>query len=146
VASTYCSLHAHLIFATKGRAPIIETAWREDLHAYLGGIARGLGAKPVAIGGVEDHVHLLVGLRPTHNISDFVREVKKASSVWASGRQSAFAWQDGYAALSVSRADIDRLTAYISQQESHHKKVSSAEELRAILEEFGVEIDERFFD
>jgi putative transposase len=146
VASTYLSLHVHVIFATKDRAPTIATAWREELHSYIGGTTRGLGAKPLAVGGVGDHVHVLVGLAATQDIADFVREVKKASSVWAAERSPRFSWQIGYAALSVSPSELARVSAYIATQEEHHKTTSSADELRAILEEAGIEIDVRFFE
>jgi len=146
VASTYLSLNVHVIFATKGRRPLIADEWRGDLHAYLGGTLRGLGAHPFAIGGVADHVHLLAGLRGIHAVADLVREVKKASSSWASARAPGFAWQEGYAALSVRAEDVCAVADYIGRQEEHHRRLSSAEELRQILAEAGVEVDERFFD
>jgi REP element-mobilizing transposase RayT len=96
MSSTYLSLHYHLVFSTKDRRPLIRDAWREDLHAYLGGTVRGLDGVPESVGGVADHVHLLVGLRATHTLADFMRELKKASSVWAaeiSGER--FAWRKG---------------------------------------------------
>lgn len=80
MASTYVSLRVHLVFATKGRQPTISNDWRGRLHAYLGGTLRGLGATLLAVGGVADHVHLLVGIRTTHAVADLVRETKKAST------------------------------------------------------------------
>ncbi len=80
--STYTSLLYHLVFATRNREPLIPSAWRARWHDYLGGTVRGLGALPQGVGGVADHVHLLVALKPTHCLSDFVRELKKASSLW----------------------------------------------------------------
>lgn len=80
--STYLSLHYHLVFSTKERRPWIDESWRPRLHEYLGGTVQGLGGYSQGIGGVADHVHLLVGLKATHCLSDFMREVKKASSVW----------------------------------------------------------------
>lgn len=125
---------------------MIAPEWRSDLHAYIGGTVRGLGATPTIVNGVADHVHLLVGLRGTHAVADLVREVKKASHSWASERFRGFQWQDGYAAFSVSPSDVGRVTAYIANQEEHHRTVSSVDELRALLAEFGVEFDERFFE
>jgi REP element-mobilizing transposase RayT len=75
--STYLSLHYHLIFATKERLPLIDSAWRARLHEYLGGTIRGLGGFPEGIGGIADHVHLLMGLKATHRLSDVMRELKK---------------------------------------------------------------------
>lgn len=79
MSSTFLSLHYHLVFSTKDRRPLICAEWRTQLHEYLGGTVRGLGGIPEAVGGVEDHVHLLVGLKATHKLSDFMRELKKAS-------------------------------------------------------------------
>src|SRR5690348_9706941 len=107
--STYLSLHYHLVFSTKGRVPSIDAAWRSDLHAYLGGTIRGLGGVPEAIGGVADHVHLLVGLKATHCLADVIRELKKAASIWVHEKIGAgdFAWQEGYAAFTVSPTALE---------------------------------------
>jgi len=86
MGSSYVSLHYHLVFSTKGRRPLIDSHWRPLLHEYLGGTVRGLRGDPPSIGGVEDHVHLLVSLDANHKIKDFLRELKKASSVWAMHR------------------------------------------------------------
>lgn len=146
MATTYVSLSVHIVFATKGRVPIIADEWRPDLHAYFGGTVRSLGAHPTIVGGTADHIHALIGLRTTHCLADLVREVKKASSVWARERQPSFAWQTGYGAFSVSPGHINRVVEYIANQEEHHRKASSADELRALLIEHGLEIDERFFE
>jgi putative transposase len=146
MASTYLCLNVHIIFATKNRAPMIDDAWRDGLHAYLAGTLRGLGATPHAVGGVADHVHILTAIRATHCISDLVRETKKASSSWARERYDPFTWQEGYAALSVGREGLKPLAIYIEKQEEHHRKLSSADELRALLAEHGIEYDARFFE
>jgi len=146
MASTYYSLNVHIIFATMGREPTIEASWRNDLHAYIGGTVHGREAKPIAVGGVADHVHLLVGLKATHCVADLVREVKKASSLWASVRRPGFAWQAGYGAFTISHSDLAAVVAYIGRQEEHHRRVSSANELRSVLEAYGVSYDERFFE
>ena len=82
MSSTYLSLHYHLVFSTKDRAPLIEPSWRNRLHEYLGGTVEGLKGFPQGVGGITDHVHLLVGLKATHCLADFMRELKKASSSW----------------------------------------------------------------
>lgn len=146
MASTYLALNVHIVFATKGRAPMIDAAWRGDLHAYIGGTIRGLRAIPTMVGGVADHVHILAGLRGTHAVADLVRDVKRASNAWASERFAGFQWQDGYGAFSVSTGDLAKTVAYIANQEEHHRHVSSADELRALMAEFGIEYDERFFE
>lgn len=104
MSSTYLSLHYHLVFSTKNRRPYIAANWIEQLHKYLGGTVKGLDGFPQEIGGVADHVHLLVSLKATHCLADFVRELKKASSVWVHEKieQREFAWQDGYSAFTAS--------------------------------------------
>src|SRR6478752_5967939 len=81
MGSTFHSLHFHVVFSTKERRPFIDSKWRNDLHAYLGGIVRGLGGIAEAVGGVEDHVHLLISLKTTDAPVNIIRELKKASSV-----------------------------------------------------------------
>src|SRR6478672_5931275 len=98
MGSTYLSLHYHIVFSTKERRPFIKDPWRSKMHEYLGGTVRGLGGIPECVGGDADHVHLLVGLKATHCLADFLRELKKTSSVWVteSLAQPLFAWQEGY--------------------------------------------------
>ena len=97
MSSTHLSLSYHLVFATKNREPIVHADWQSRLHEYLGGTVRGLGGVPLGTGGIEDHVHLLIGLKATHCLSDFVRELKRGSSRWVteSGLAKQFGWQAG---------------------------------------------------
>lgn len=146
--STHTSLHYHIIFATKDREPWLVKGSRPQLHEYLGGTARGLGAHPEGVGGVEDHVHMLVSLKATHCVSEFVRELKKASSSWyrTTFHQPGFHWQEGYAALTVSPSARDSVRTYIARQEEHHRTRSFREELLDFLRKSGVEFDERYID
>ena len=146
MASTYLGMYTHIVFATKRRAPMIGETWREGLHAYLAGTLRGLNAQPYAVGGVADHVHILARLKATHSLADLLRETKKASSIWAHQHYHAFAWQEGYAAFSVSYGHLRTVASYIGNQEMHHQVTGSADELKALLEENGIEFDERFFE
>jgi Transposase and inactivated derivatives len=137
MGSTYTSLHYHVIFSTKERKPLIRD-WAPELHAYLGGSIRG-------IGGVEDHVHLLVSLKPTHCLSDVVGDLKKQATIWTKENHATeFSWQDGYAAFTVGPKGIGNVVGYIAGQAEHHKKFSYVEELRKLLDEAGVPYDERF--
>ena len=146
--STYTSLLYHLVFATRNREPLIPSAWRARWHDYLGGTVRGLGALPQGVGGVADHVHLLVALKPTHCLSDFVRELKKASSLWVADTTGgpAFHWQEGYAAFTVSASARASVRDYIARQEAHHRVKTFREELVAFLNKTEIEFDERYFD
>lgn len=146
--STHTCLLYHFIFATKHRAPIISDLWRVRLHEYLGGVVRGLGGIPQGVGGVADHVHLLAGLKPTHCLSDFMRELKKTSSVWiaATFQETSFHWQEGYAAFTVSASTRSAVQDYIARQEEHHRRKTFREELVEILQKCGIEYDERYLD
>jgi putative transposase len=146
--STHLSLHFHVIFSTKQRTPWIEDGFRDRVHAYMGGTLRGLKAIPECIGGTYDHVHLLVALPATVCISDIVRDLKRATTNWMhhETNHKAFAWQEGYAAFSVSADHRASLGEYIANQDEHHRRVSVLDELRRLLVEHGVEYDERYLE
>jgi len=148
MSSTYLSLHYHLVFGTKNREPTIGPQWRSRLHEYLGGTISGLGGFPQGVGGVADHVHLLVGLKATHCLADVLRELKKASSLWVHEQIGVreFAWQEGYAAFTVSAPSREAIKQYIANQEEHHRKKSFREELIEMLAKAGVEYDPKFLD
>src|SRR5580698_5063140 len=95
--NTFSCLHYHLVFSTKNREPWIAAAWRPRLFEYLGGTIRSLGGHPQEVGGIADHVHLAVSLKPTHQLSKVLQELKKGSSAWVHQEihMSQFAWQDG---------------------------------------------------
>ena len=146
--STHTLLLYHLVFATKNREPLIATEWRPRLHEYLGGAVRGLGGIPQGVGGVADHVHLLVGLKPTHCLSDFMRELKKVSSTWVSETipLTGFRWQEGYGAFTISASARLDVQNYIARQEEHHRLRSFREEYVSMLQTAGIEFDERYLD
>lgn len=121
--------------------------WRDRLHEYLGGTVRGLGGVPDGIGGVADHVHLLVGLRATHCLANFVREVKKASSIWSCAHGvGEFAWQEGYAAFTISVTSRPAVRGYIARQAEHHRKMTFREEMAALLQKAGVDYDPKYLE
>jgi len=143
MASTYLSLHYHIVFGTKNRAPIIDELWRSRLHDYLGGTLRGLGGFPERIGGTVDHVHLLVSLKATHCLADVMRELKKASSVWVHDElaEKQFAWQEGYAPFTVSASALSKVARYIDNQKEHHRVKSFLDELVEMLEKAGIDFN-----
>ena len=144
--STHLSLHYHLIFSTKDRVPCMQKEWRGRLHAYLGGIVNDLGGVPEKINGVEDHVHLLVGLRATHCLADVLKDIKSGSSRWVHDELNlqSFAWQEGYGAFSYSHSSLDNVITYIQNQKEHHRKISFVEEYDKFLQRFEVDFDERY--
>ncbi len=148
MGSTFTSLHVHLVFSTKHRQPTIKAAWRNRLHEYLGGTVKGLDGFPQAIGGTEDHIHLLVGLKSTHRLADFMRELKKSSSNWIHNEIGfdEFAWQEGYGAFTVSPPACGGVKRYIANQEQHHRKRNFREELIELLQHAGIEYDSKWLD
>ena len=146
--STYLSLHYHLVFGTKNREAFIAPQWRLRLHEYLGGTISGLGGFPQGVGGVADHVHLLIGLKATHCLANVLRELKKASSIWIHEQVGlpSFAWQEGYAAFTVSATARAAVQKYIANQADHHRAKSFREELIAMLNKAGYEYDPKYLD
>lgn len=144
--STHLALHFHVVFSTKDREPSISPEWKDRLHAFMGGAARSLEAVPEAVGGVSDHVHLLLGLRATHSLATVMREIKAVSSRWVHEDigKTTFAWQEGYGAFTVSPSHREAVRAYIARQEQHHRTQSFQEEYVRFLEKCGVGYDERF--
>lgn len=117
------------------------------MHAYLGGIARTLECVPLRVGGVEDHVHLLLGQARTVCAADLVKELKRLSTEWMRKKGSRdFYWQAGYGIFSVSKSNLDAVADYVADQERHHhgKKVSFQDEYREMLRKHGVAWDEQF--
>jgi putative transposase len=141
--NTFSSLHYQIVFSTKNRQPFINDEFRSRLHQYLGGCVREVGGTALETGGVEDHVHLLVRLKPTHCVADVLRAIKKGSSEWIR-KETLFQWQDGYSAFAVSRSDIERVRRYIQDQQEHHKQRTFEEEYRQLLIENGIDFDERY--
>jgi putative transposase len=146
--NTYTSLHYHIFFSTKNRETWITKEWRDRLWEYLGGTVRGLGGHPHQIGGVADHVHLAVGLKPTHSISKVLQDLKKSSSAWIHDelRVPGFAWQDGYTALTVSASVLPKLVEYIVNQEPHPRRKTFREEMEEFLRKAGVKFDPKYID
>ncbi len=144
--STHLSLHFHLVFSTKNRIPMITADWRTNLHTYMGGIVRGINAVPLAIGGIEDHVHLLVGLRATHRLDYVLRDIKADSSGWVHTvvGQKKFEWQSGYLGITVSPSELETVKRYVLNQEEHHRKKTFQEEYLELLRLNGIEYDDRY--
>ena len=137
----------HVVFSTKDRRPYLRNkVLSEELHRYLGGIARRQDCPPVVGGGVEDHIHLLCTLSRTRDVATLVKELKRGSSAWLksqSGPLEDFAWQGGYGAFSVGSEQAEIVRRYIVGQEEHHHRDSFQDEFRRLLERHGVAFDER---
>ena len=118
------------------------------MHAWLGRVLKEMGVVPESIGGVADHVHVLMGLRATHCLADVVRDLKRSSSEWIRRTIGlpGFAWQEGYGAFSVSASVREDVRRYIEHQEEHHRTRTFGEEYRGFLIKCGVAFDDRFID
>jgi len=141
----FTALFTHLIFSTKDRFPHLDKDLGTDCRAYIGGIVENIGGRRIAVGGVADHVHLLLDMPVTMSLSDVVRTIKSNSSKWIHEQKHRpkFAWQQGYSAFSVSRSGLDSVVRYIDDQEKHHQRVSYQDEVRAFLKKHGLVADER---
>jgi REP element-mobilizing transposase RayT len=147
VSQSYVCLHYHLVFSTKNRVLAIDPEIEPRLWEYLAGTVRGLGGTPVQIGGIADHVHLLVTLRQEPALPDALRTIKAGSSGWVHDtfpEARDFRRQTGYGAFTVSHSNIDAVKAYIANQKEHHRKMkmSFSDELQRLLMKHGVAFKE----
>lgn len=150
MAQSLARVLVHVIFATKDRAPYLMKPFRDDLYRYLMSVLQDRGCQPIAVGGVEDHVHLLFALSRTISLAKLVEVVKTSSSKWLKTKGEGLrmlAWQGGYGAFSVSQSQLLAVMRYIRNQEAHHRRHSLEEELRMAFERHEVEYDpERMWD
>ena len=141
-------VYLHIVFSTKQRRPYLRGRnLREKADGYMAGICKNLDCPALKIGGGEDHTHLLTRHSKILTISDFMRELKRSSSLWIkiqSEELSSFQWQNGYGAFSVSPSHVEQVKTYIANQERHHHKESFQDEFRRLCKKYGVEIDERY--
>lgn len=147
MGNTFTQLYVHNVFAVDFRQSLIKETWEEDLYKYITDVVQGLKQKMIAINGVPDHIHFLIGIKPTCCISDLMREIKKCSTEFVKENKLAgfrFNWQEGFGSFSVSRTDPDRVIQYILNQKEHHKKVSFKDEYLKLLKDNEVEFNEKY--
>ena len=151
MAQSLSQLWVHIIFSTKNRYPLLEDInIQKRMHEYIAGICFNLNCIPDTIGGVADHVHLLVVLSKTITLSDFIEEIKKSSSMWIKQLPEKntsiekFYWQRGYGAFSVSQSNISHVRRYIQNQHDHHKTITFEDELRKFLTRHKMVFDEKY--
>ena len=147
MSGTFSQIYIQVVFAVKGRENIISQLWREDLHKYITGIIRNKDQKPIIIGGMADHIHAFIGLRPAMAISDLVRDIKNNSSKFINDRKlisGRFSWQEGYGAFSYSHSQVETVYNYILNQEQHHNRMTFKKEYSDLLNEFEIKYDEKY--
>lgn len=147
MANTYSQIHIQVVFAVQNRESLIDSKWKNELYQYLVGIIQNHQHKVITINGMPDHLHILIGLRPSQSISDLMQKVKGDSSKWINRKGfvlGKFSWQEGYGVFSYGKSQIDDVIEYIKRQEIHHQRKTFKEEYLQFLEKFAVDYDERF--
>ncbi len=146
MSHSYTNLMLHIVFATKYRTPFLrDRIIRSQMHAYIGGTCNKLGCQSLIVNGVADHIHILCCLSRTITVADLLEEIKRPSSKWVKTKGfllSKFAWQTGYAAFSVGRTEVDRIRAYIANQEKHHGNIDFKQEYIRLLQANNIKYDE----
>jgi len=147
MADTYSQIYIHIIFAVQKRQYLLQKPWQQEIYKYITEIISSKGQKLIAINGMEDHIHIFVGLKPDFRVSDLVRDIKNNSTKFINSKNWLpfnFAWQKGYGAFSHSHSQVEKVYHYILNQEIHHSKKSFKEEYLEVLRRFNVEHNEKY--
>jgi REP element-mobilizing transposase RayT len=145
--NTYTQIYIQLVFAVNGRQSLISPSFKETLYKYVGGTMRSTEHKLIAINGMPDHLHILVGLKPVVAISALVKDINVASSRFINDKKlirGRFSWQEGFGAFSYSQSHLSKVASYIENQERHHARRSFKDEYLSMLKSFQIEHDERY--
>src|SRR2546423_3673799 len=147
MANTYSQIYIQTVFAVDGRLSLIRQEFKEELYKYITGIVTNNKQKLIAINGISDHVHILIGLKPAMALADLVRDIKADSSdfinrkKWIRGR---FSWQEGYGAFSYGHSQLDTIIRYIQNQERHHHRRSFKDEYLPWLKKFEIPFEKQY--
>jgi putative transposase len=145
--STFSQIYIQIVFAVKGRESLITQAWEEELYKYISGIVKNKEQKMLAINGMPDHIHILLGMKPSCCLSDLIREIKKSSNDFINQKSISkhkFQWQEGYGAFSYSHSNLDKVIGYIQNQKEHHKKRTFKEEYIDFLTKFEIKFKNEY--
>jgi REP element-mobilizing transposase RayT len=147
MANTYTQIYIQVVFAVQGRQCLIQPVHKEEIYKYITGIVTNQGQKMLQINGVADHVHVLIGMKPSIALSDLVRDIKAGSSKfinekrWVKGH---FNWQEGFGAFSYGHSQLDTIIRYIRDQETHHQQNTFKSEYMTLLQRFEIEFDDKY--
>ena len=147
MAGKFLCVNIHLVWSTKARSGLIEPQWGHRLHAYMGSVARAKNARLIEANSQPDHIHLYASMPSTISIAGLVNAFKSNSTRWIRqtfSNRSWFSWQEGYAALSVSKSQEQAVIEYIRHQDNHHKQSDFREELLELLRRHEIEYDVRY--
>ncbi|NTW32464.1 MAG: IS200/IS605 family transposase [Bacteroidetes bacterium] len=147
MANTFSQMYVQIVFAVRNRENIIPQKNNEELHKYISGVIKNRGQKLLAVNCMPDHVHIFVGFKPNICISDLVRDIKTATSMFIKERRwvkGLFYWQEGFGSFTYSHSQLTDVINYINNQEEHHHKKSFKEEYIELLKQFDIEYDEKY--
>ena len=147
MANTYSQIYIQIVFAVQGRQSLLQREHKEEIQKYIAGIIRHQNQKLIAINSMPDHLHALVGMKPSIALSDLVRDIKSDSSVFINAKKwirGKFNWQEGFSAFSYGRSQLDSVVQYIENQEKHHARRTFKEEYLSLLKRFKVDYDDRY--
>jgi len=147
MADTYTKIYVHVIFTVQGRQNLISKQHKDELYKYITGIIQNKKQKVIAINGMPDHIHILIGIKPDIALSDLVRDVKANASSFINEKRwimGKFNWQEGFGAFSYSHSQLDSVANYIRNQEKHHSRKTFREEYLELLKKFDVEYDSKY--
>lgn len=147
MSGTFSKIYIHVVFAVKNRHALIQSSWEEQLYKYITGIVQNKGQKMLAINGTSNHIHFLIGMKPSCCLSDLVREIKKSTNNFIKENKYTnchFAWQEGFGSFSYGHSQISFISEYVLNQKEHHKNNTFREEYIKILNAFEVEYDQEY--
>jgi len=147
MANTFTQIYLQLVFAVQDRTSLIESEWKDELYKYISGIIQTNNHKLIAINGIPNHIHILIGYKLHQLIPELLQDIKGSSSKWINKRgfvRGKFSWQEGYSAFSYSHSQIDNVVKYIMNQEQHHKKKTFREEYIEFLKQFHIPYNEKY--
>ncbi len=147
MAGTFSQIYIQTVFAVNGRSNLLLKPWRDEVFKYMSGIIKGKNQKPIIVNGIENHVHLFIGLKPSMALSDLIRDVKNNTSNFINEKRlvhGKFSWQEGHGSFSYSHSQIEQVYQYILNQEEHHHTKTFREEYLEFLRKYEIEYDEKY--
>ena len=147
MAGTFSQIYIQTVFAVNGRSNLLLKPWRDEVFKYMSGIIKGKNQKPIIVNGIENHVHLFIGLKPSMALSDLIRDVKNNTSNFINEKRlvhGKFSWQEGHGSFSYSHSQIEQVYQYILNQKEHHHTKTFREEYLEFLRKYEIEYDEKY--
>jgi len=147
MAHTFTQIYIQTVFAVSSRQSLIDPMFKDDLYKYITGIVRNQGQKLISLNGMSDHLHILIGLKPSMALADLIREIKSDSTNfinqnrWVHGR---FSWQEGYGAFSYGQSQLNTIVRYIQNQEKDHQKTTFKSEYLSLLRKFDISFEDKY--